>query len=52
MGNAVKQLLEFGPFRLDPEQRLLLRAQTPIPLSPKAFDLLLILVQRSGEVVV
>jgi DNA-binding winged helix-turn-helix (wHTH) protein len=52
MGNAVKQLLEFGPFRLDPEQRLLLRAQTPIPLSPKAFDLLLILVQHSGEVVV
>src|SRR5579863_2697844 len=52
MGNAVKQLLEFGPFRLDPEQRLLLRAETPIPLTPKAFDLLLILVQRSGEVVV
>jgi DNA-binding winged helix-turn-helix (wHTH) protein len=47
MDNAVKHLLEFGPFRLDPEQRLLLREQQPVPLSPKAFDLLLILVQRS-----
>jgi DNA-binding winged helix-turn-helix (wHTH) protein/Tol biopolymer transport system component len=51
MNNAVKQLLEFGPFRLDPEQRLLLRDRQPVPLSPKAFDLLLVLVLRSGEVV-
>jgi DNA-binding winged helix-turn-helix (wHTH) protein/tetratricopeptide (TPR) repeat protein len=51
MDNAVKHLLEFGPFRLDPEQRLLLREQRSIPLSPKAFDLLLILVQRSGQLV-
>src|SRR5579863_1889806 len=51
MGNAIKQLLEFGPFRVDPEQRLLLRDQQPIPLSPKAFDLLLVLASRGGEVV-
>ena len=51
MSNEVKHLLEFGPFRIDPEQRLLLREQQPIPLSPKAFDLLLTLVQRSGQVV-
>ncbi len=51
MGNAVKHLLEFGLFRIDPEQRLLLRGQQPIPLSPKAFDLLLILTQRTGQVV-
>jgi TolB-like protein/DNA-binding winged helix-turn-helix (wHTH) protein len=51
MANAVKQLLEFGPYRIDPEQRLLLRDQQPISLSPKAFDLLLVLVQRSGQVV-
>jgi eukaryotic-like serine/threonine-protein kinase len=44
-------LLEFGQFRVDPEQRLLLRDQRPIPLSPKAFDLLLVLVERSGQVV-
>jgi len=51
MSAAGKQLLEFGPFRIDPEQRLLLRDQQPIPLSPKAFDLLLVLALRSGQVV-
>jgi DNA-binding winged helix-turn-helix (wHTH) protein len=50
MGNEVKQLLEFGPFRVDPGQRLLLRDQQPISLSPKTFDLLLVLVQHSGQV--
>jgi eukaryotic-like serine/threonine-protein kinase len=52
MDNSVKHLLEFGPFRIDPEQRLLLRDEQPIPLSPKAFDLLLVLTQRDGQVVV
>src|SRR5215472_3977578 len=51
MSTEIKNLLEFGPFRVDPEQRVLLRGQDPIPLSPKAFDLLLVLAQRSGEVV-
>jgi eukaryotic-like serine/threonine-protein kinase len=51
MANGVKHLLEFGPYRVDPEHRLLLRGPDPIPLSPKAFDLLLVLVERSGEVV-
>ena len=51
MGSVVRQLLEFGPFRVDPEQRLLLRDEEPVPLSPKTFDLLLILVLRSGQVV-
>src|SRR5579864_7547259 len=48
---AVKHLLEFGPFRIDPEQRLLWRGQESIPLSAKAFELLLVLAQRSGQVV-
>src|SRR5271170_2633563 len=51
MDNSVKHLLEFGPFRIDPEQRLLLRGEQPIPLSPKAFDLLLALAQRGEQVV-
>jgi len=51
MGNEVKQLLEFGRFRVDLEQRQLLRDQQPILLSPKTFDLLLVLVQHSGQVV-
>jgi DNA-binding winged helix-turn-helix (wHTH) protein/tetratricopeptide (TPR) repeat protein len=51
MDNGVKQLREFGPFRVDPEQRLLLRDEQPIALSPKAFDLLLVLLEHSGQVV-
>jgi DNA-binding winged helix-turn-helix (wHTH) protein len=51
MGNALKQLLEFGPFCVGPEQRLLFRDQQAIPLPSKTFDLLLVLVQHSGQVV-
>jgi eukaryotic-like serine/threonine-protein kinase len=51
MGSPVKHLLEFGPFRIDPEQRPLLRDEQPVSLSPKAFDLLLVLTQRGGQVV-
>jgi DNA-binding winged helix-turn-helix (wHTH) protein/tetratricopeptide (TPR) repeat protein len=51
MDNGVRQLREFGPFRLDPERRLLLRDEQPIALSPKAFDLLLVLLEHSGQVV-
>ena len=51
MQKDLKQLLEFGPFRVDPEQRLLLRDQQPVPLSPKAFDLLVVLLERSGQIV-
>jgi eukaryotic-like serine/threonine-protein kinase len=52
MDESLKHLLEFGPFRIDLEQRLLLRGELAIPLSPKAFDLLLVLTQRDGQVVV
>ena len=51
MINAVSYLYEFGPFRLDPTERLLLRAGQPIPITPKAFDLLMVLVQRSGHLI-
>jgi DNA-binding winged helix-turn-helix (wHTH) protein/tetratricopeptide (TPR) repeat protein len=42
----------FGPFRVDPVKRLLLRGDEPVSLSPKDFDLLLALVQHHGEVLV
>jgi eukaryotic-like serine/threonine-protein kinase len=48
---ARKDFFEFGPFRVDPYQRLLLRNNQTIPLQPKAFDTLLVLVQNSGKVV-
>ena len=42
-------LYEFGPFRLDAAERLLSRDSEAVPLSPKAFDLLLALVERQGR---
>jgi DNA-binding winged helix-turn-helix (wHTH) protein/tetratricopeptide (TPR) repeat protein len=47
----LKELYEFGPFRLDPEKQILLRAGEPIPLTPKTFQVLLVLVRHSQEVV-
>jgi TolB-like protein/DNA-binding winged helix-turn-helix (wHTH) protein/tetratricopeptide (TPR) repeat protein len=44
-----KHFYEFGPFRLDPAERLLLRSNQTIPLAPKAFDTLLLLVENSGH---
>jgi DNA-binding winged helix-turn-helix (wHTH) protein/TolB-like protein len=41
----------FGPFRLETAERRLLRDREVVPLTPKAFDLLLKLVQRSGHAV-
>jgi DNA-binding winged helix-turn-helix (wHTH) protein/tetratricopeptide (TPR) repeat protein len=51
MSQPVRRLLEFGPFRIDLEQRILLRDRQPVPLSPKAFDLLLVLTQHGGQMV-
>jgi DNA-binding winged helix-turn-helix (wHTH) protein/Tol biopolymer transport system component len=51
MHNNGKDLYEFGPFRLDPAQRLLLRDRQPVPLQPKAFETLLVLVRNSEKVV-
>jgi TolB-like protein/Tfp pilus assembly protein PilF len=42
---------EFGPFRLNPRERLLLHEQTSVPLTPKVFDTLTVLVKNSGHVV-
>ena len=42
---------EFGPFRLDSAERLLLRAGQQVALTPKAFDLLVYLVDRAGRLV-
>ena len=44
------ELYEFGPFRLDAEKEVLLRQGQPVPLTPKAFQILLVLVRRNGEV--
>jgi Tol biopolymer transport system component/DNA-binding winged helix-turn-helix (wHTH) protein len=46
-----QRVYDFGPFRADAGRRLLLRQGEPIPLTPKAFDILLVLVQNHDRVV-
>jgi TolB-like protein/DNA-binding winged helix-turn-helix (wHTH) protein/Flp pilus assembly protein TadD len=50
MARQLKQLYEFGAFRLDSAERLLLRNGQPLPLTPKAYETLLALVEGSGHV--
>lgn len=40
---------EFGPFVLDTVQHALLKEGKPVPLTPKTYDTLLVLVQNSGR---
>lgn len=44
-----RHIYEFGSFRLIPEERQLLRDNEPVPLTPKSFDLLVVLVENSGH---
>jgi TolB-like protein len=41
---------EFGPFLIDEGERVLRRHGQLVPLTPKVFDILLVLVQNSGRV--
>ena len=51
MTENLRHLYEFGSFRLDVAERLLLRDGEGVPLTPKAFDLLLALLQQPGRLV-
>src|SRR5579859_5580399 len=42
---------EFGPFRLIPKEHKLLHNGQTVPLTPRAFDLLVVLVENSGHMV-
>ena len=44
-------IYEFGPFRLIPAERQLLRDNQPVSLTPKSFDLLIVLVENSGHLI-
>ncbi len=50
-GEPIDLSYEFGPFRLEPATRRLLRQGEALPLTPKAFDTLLLLVQNHERVV-
>ncbi|HUQ34449.1 MAG TPA: tetratricopeptide repeat protein [Pyrinomonadaceae bacterium] len=51
MSDQPRHAYEFGPFRLNTAERLLLRAGRPVQLTPKAYEMLLALVQKSGHIV-
>src|SRR5258708_15128137 len=51
MSKQAKHIYEFGPFRLDSAQRRLLRGGSPVSLTPKVFDTLLVLIENSGHLV-
>src|SRR5246500_3332778 len=44
-------LYRFGPFALDSRKRTLSRADSPVSLTPKAFDVLLFLAQNPNRLV-
>src|SRR6185295_13278739 len=51
MNPQIDHIYEFGEFRMETAERLLLGKQGPIFLTPKEFDTLLILVQQSGHLI-
>ncbi len=48
---AENQVYEFDGFRVDPVRRRLLKSGEQVPLTPKAFSILLALLENRGEVV-
>jgi serine/threonine protein kinase/DNA-binding winged helix-turn-helix (wHTH) protein len=51
MPKPSRYLYEFGPFRLDPDERVLLRGEQVLSLTPKALETLIVLVENSRHVV-
>lgn len=50
MSSHGRRFYEFGPFRLDTAQHLLTRDGEKIPIPPKAFDTLLVLIENKDRV--
>jgi Tol biopolymer transport system component/DNA-binding winged helix-turn-helix (wHTH) protein len=51
MRNSRKATFHFGTFSLDDAERSLLRGGLPVVLTPKAFDLLVVLVRNAGHLI-
>jgi TolB-like protein/DNA-binding winged helix-turn-helix (wHTH) protein/Flp pilus assembly protein TadD len=51
MSGLTSNLYQFGEFRLDAQNRVLRRGEAIVPLTPKAFDVLLLLIQNAGRIV-
>src|SRR5713226_5707782 len=50
MANVEKHFYQFGAFHIDTVERLLFRGEEKIPLTPKASDTLLALLENKGRV--
>ena len=51
MSLLINHFYRFGEFILDTEQAIVLRKGKPVPLAPKVFDTLLVLVENNGRIV-
>ena len=51
MSSSFGDCVSFGPFRLYPTARVLERDGKPLQLGSRAFDLLIALIERAGEIV-
>ena len=49
MNKAVRQMYKFGPFVLDPGERLVRHGAARMELPPRAFDTLVVLVENNGR---
>ena len=49
MSNRTSQLYDFGPYRLDLARRVFTREGRVVPLAPKTFELLHLLVESAGR---
>src|SRR5258708_26343054 len=47
----MSHLYRFGPYLLDPQRRTLYCDKSPVPLTPKAFDVLLFLAKNSNRLI-
>ena len=50
MQPPINQLYKFGQFCLDVGERVLIRDGRIVPLSPKVFDTLLVLIENRGRI--
>ena len=51
MPTIARALYRFGPFRVDPDKKLLLRDGETVAITPKAIETLVILLRNAGELV-
>src|SRR5204863_3268830 len=50
MSQSIQHLYRFGEFTVDAGQKVVRRHDRPLPLAPKIFDTLLILVENHGRI--